>query len=459
MISAVAKELGHKVELFDLTTIPIGQELSAFRSRLSDFKPNILGISLRSNELSFIKKLLSSNNLENTIIIFGGPHSTLSPEEVITMADIVVIGEGEVTFSELLKRIENNEDITRVLGCWVKKDGEIFKNEMRELIGDLDTLPFPDWGIFNIIHYQNNYAMNYFKGARVIGVFEGSRGCPYGCTYCTNAYVRTLFKGKGVWRREKSPERLIEEMQRFREKYGLDGVVFVDEIIISKTDKTRRFRDLFLSKINVPFAFMERPENMIDERVRLIREAGAITVSIGIESGDEELRRNILNRHYTQEQVISAFHTAKKYGLKTHAFTMIGLPEQDEESINKTHELLREAQPDTVQASVFYPFRRTRLFDMMVKRGELDPNITMPKSYHKTDDVELKRYQFILLYYYLPRFLVNVFMFVQTRSFPRRLFNFFLVLIRRYRIEGLLSAIEYLSSVVKRRCDKWRQGK
>jgi len=448
MISAVAKELGHQVELFDLTTVPSGQETSAFQSRLSDFRPDILGVSLRSNELPFIKELLSSVSLENTITVFGGPHATVSPEEVIPMADVVVIGEGEATFAELLKRIENNEDITDVLGCWVRKNGEIFKNEMRELIADLDTLPFPDWEIFDTIHFSNNYAMTYFKGAKIIGVFEGSRGCPYACTYCTNAYMRTLFRGKGVWRREKSPERLIEEMRLFRERYGLEGVVFVDEILLSNIDKTRRFRDLFLSEIGVPFAFMERPENMTEERVRLISEAGAIMVSIGIESGDQELRKKVLNRHYTQEQVISAFHTAKKHGLRTHAFTMIGLPEQDVESINKTHKLLREAQPDTVQTSVFYPLRRTRLFDKMVQRGELDPDNTMPRSYHETDDIELKRYQFLLLYYYLPKSLVSVFLFAQSRRFTRRLFSLFLGLVKLYRNRGLLSTIEY---VVKRR--------
>ena len=123
---------------------------------------------------------------------------------------------------------------------------------------------------------------------------------------------------------------------------------------------------------------------------------------------------------------------------------MVGLPEQDAESINKTYQLLRKAQPDTVQASVFYPFRRTRLFDMMVQRGELDPNTTMPESYHETEDIELNKYQFFLLYYYLPRFLVNVFLIVQTRRFTRRLFNFFLVLIRHYRNRGFLSSVEYL---------------
>ena len=131
MISAVAKELGHQVELFDFTTITLGQEVSSLQARISDFKPDILGVSLHSNEWSFVKELLSSISLGDTITIFGGSHPTIAPEEVITVADVVVIGEGEATFSELLKRIERNEDITRVSGCWVRKNGEIFKNEMR----------------------------------------------------------------------------------------------------------------------------------------------------------------------------------------------------------------------------------------------------------------------------------------------------------------------------------------
>jgi len=454
MISAVAKGLGHQVKLFDFTKVLDGQEVTAFHSKLTSFKPDVLGVSIRSNEWTFAKELFNLINLENTITIFGGPHATVSPEEVISIADIVVLGEGEETFSELLKKIEKKEDFTKVAGCWVRKDGKIFKNEMRELISDLDTLPYPDWDIFNDMYFTRVDSTHILKNVGVVGTFEASRGCVFNCTYCTNGYMKMLFKGKGVWRREKSPERVIKEMQIFKEKYGLDAVSFVDEIFLTKTDKVRKFRDLYLSEINVPFAFMERPENMTEEKVKLISDAGVAMISIGIESGDEELRRTVLNRYHTQDRIISAFHTAKKYGIKTHAFTMIGIPGQDIESINKTYQMVKEVQPTTVQTSVFYPLKRTRLFDMLVQQGKFDPKESMTRGYFETDDIDMIKHQFLITNYYLPRFMLHMLFFARRRRITKRLFDFFLHLVVYYRYWGILSTVRYFFTVGIRKVRK-----
>ncbi len=333
MIAAVAHQLGHECSLYDLTTVPDeGEEFSTFKSKLDSFDPDLLAVSCRSNEWSFINQLFQSVDAGNILKVFGGPHATVAPEEVINIADIVVIGEGEDTFSELLKRIAGGEDITNIAGTWVKQGSRIIKNEIRNLISDLDELPFPYWKIFDDIHYYDSYVKRDFKGATVVGTFERTRGCPYACTYCTNDYVQALYKGKGKWRREKSPERIIQEVQLFRDEYGLDCIHWIDAVVLTNIDRLKIFRDIYSSEIGVPFGFNERPENMTDEKVSIIKQAGAQLVSIGIESGDENIRRNLLNRHHSQETIISAFRTAKKYGLTTHAFTMIGFPGEDRDS-------------------------------------------------------------------------------------------------------------------------------
>lgn len=457
MISAVAKELGHEIALYDLTLIPKEEEFSSFRSMLANFKPDMLAVSCRSNEWPFLKQLFREVNTESLTKVFGGPHATVAPEEVITLADIVVIGEGEETFSELLEKIEKNQNYTNVLGCWVKRDGQIFRNPMRRLISDLDTLPIPNWKIFNDVHYYESYIKTSQRGVNVIGTFEKSRGCPYACSYCTNNYLRSLYKDGGIWRREKSPERIVKEMELFKKEYGLDFVYFVDEILLTRTDEIKRFRDLYRAKINVPFLFMERPENMRDEKVRLIREAGATNISIGIESGDEKLRRDLLNRHHSQETIISAFHTARKYGIKTHAFNMIGFPGQDKNSMAKSYQLLKKARPDTVQTTIFYPLKRTQLYDMMVQDGSLSPNAEMVTDYYKTDDMELIEFQFLLTYYYLPRFFLKIYLFVRNWNFLNKWFNIFLDLARKYRQGGLSFIGFILLNALKRKIRFFRK--
>ena len=407
MLAAVAHQQGHRCDLYDLTTIPRRQWVSAFRAKLQSFDPDLLAVSCRSNEWSFIEELFHSVKVDNRLKVFGGAHATVAPEEVIRIADVVVIGEGEDTFAELLEKGARGDDTTNISGCWVKEGDRIFKNEMRNLISDVDKLPFPYWKIFDDIHFYDSYAKRHFEGAKVVGTFENSRGCPYACSYCTNDYVRTLYEGKGKWRREKSPERIVQEVRLFRDEYGLEGVYWIYEVLLTGTGRLEKFRDLYVSEIGVPFCFMERPENMTDRKVEIIKQAGAKMVAVGIESGDENIRNNLLNRRHSQKTVISAFQTAKKYGISTHAFTMIGFPGETKDSIMETYELLKKAQPDTVQTTIFYPLKGTKLLEEVVNKELFDPNTPMPNNYYDVSHLnfpankqrELLRYQYLLSFY------------------------------------------------------------
>jgi len=434
MIAAIARQLGHECDIFDLTTIP-KDEVLVFKSKIDSFSPDILAVSCRSNEWLFINHLLKSVNVGNILKVFGGSHATVAPEEVIEIADVVVMGEGEETFSELLNKIESGEDIINVAGCWIKQNGRIIKNEMRKLVPNLDTLPFPYWAIFDDIHYSDSYIKNLFNGAEVVGTFEISRGCPYSCTYCTNDYVRTLYKGKGKWRREKSVERVMQEIKQFRDEYGLDYIYWIDEVMLTKVDWLEKFRDVYSSEVGVPFVFMERPENMTDEKVRIISQAGAHRVSIGIESGDDNMRRNILNRHHSRETIVSAFQTAHKYNIITHAFSMVGFPGEDRKSINETYKLLKEAKPDTVQTTIFYPLKGTHLFKKVIDEELFTPDLPMPNSYYKGSFLnfsksrkkEILRYQFLLTnyksktVYFLVMIHFNIFLMVVLNKIIKRL--------------------------------------
>lgn len=390
-IAGVARRLGHECQLYDLTVTPRGEDISSFKSKLESYEPDLLAVSCRSNEWTFTDELFRSVDTGRALKVFGGPHATVAPEEVIEIADIVVLGEGEQTFEDLLQGIVGGNDISATPGCWGKKGGQIVKNEMRNLISDLDTLPTPYWELFDDTHYRDSFVKERITGAKVVGSFEGSRGCPYACTYCTNDYVRNLYKGKGKWRREKSPERIVEEIILFREKYGLDFIYWVDEVMLTNMDRLKAFRDLYRAKVGVPFCFMERPENMTDEKVRVIKEAGAQIASIGIESGDEQLRKNLLNRRLSTEKIVSAFRASRKYGITSHAFTIIGFPHESDDSAKETFKLLKEARPDTAQTTIFYPLRKTKLYDIVVEEGLFNPDSPMPNRYYYGSSLEFSK--------------------------------------------------------------------
>jgi len=407
MLSAVAKQLGHECALYDLTIVPQRREITDFVSKVKSFRPDVLAITCRSNEWNYIKRMLTSTDTSSIIKILGGPHVTLAPEDAVKIADTVVLGEGEETFRELLIKIDGGADFRNVAGTWSRQGDKITKNKGRLLIQDINTLPLPDWEIFDDIHYYNSYIKKIFKGSKTVGTFEGSRGCPYNCTYCSNQAFRDVYEDKTPWRREKTPQRLIEEMKEFRSRYDLDCIYFVDEVFLTRYERLEEFRDLYSKEIGVPFTFMERPENMTEKKAKVISESGAKFVALGIESGDQDLRKSLLKRRHSQEKIVSAFHTAKKNGISTHAFTMIGFPGQDRKSVFQTYNLLREAKPDTVQASIFYPLVGTELFDKVVAEGLFDPDTSMPEHYYRGSSLnyskekkdEIMRDQYLLMYY------------------------------------------------------------
>jgi len=195
--------------------------------------------------------------------------------------------------------------------------------------------------------------------------------------------------GGRSWRREKSPERMAEEVHALKKLLGgLDYIYFVDEIFLTQRPRLERFRDVFSSQVNIPFTFMERPELITEEKMKLISEAGAAAVAIGVESGDEEFRKKALDRKTPQGKVIEAFRLAKKYGLHTHAFNMVGLPGETADVLRKNFELLAQIQPDSFQVTIFYPLRGTVLHDYCKKQGYLTDD-EMPENYYESTVLEL----------------------------------------------------------------------
>lgn len=411
MLAGIAKEERVEYDIFDLFNVPAQEELIAFQKKLSSSNPDIIAVSCRSNEWPLVQKLFDASDTKSQLKIFGGPHVTAVPGEVLDIADIAVIGEGEETFRELLRKIKSNKPLDAIKGCWIRKNGKIIKNELRTLIADLDTLPLPDWKVFDDYYYQNSPLTTHFgRKIKIIGSFEGSRGCPFSCAYCNNNYLRKLYNGKGKWRREKSPKRLIKEIKAFKLLYGLQAVFFIDEIFLTRIERIQLFKEQYISEIHLPFLFLERPENMNDNKVNLIKEAGAIKVFIGIESGDEEMRKKLLNRMHSQETIISAFKTAKKYKIHAHAFTMIGFPGETRETIFKTLQLLKQARPDSVQTTTYYPMKGTDLYDYLLQEGIFNPAHSVIDTFYgesylnldKEHKSKLFKYHMLLTHYKSP---------------------------------------------------------
>lgn len=394
MLSAMLKKGGHQTDLFDITFLTDGSEEREFLKKVKSFTPDLIAISCRSNEWEYTRGLLKKARELGIKTVVGGPHPTVIPEKVIEDCDYLVQGEGEHAMLELANALEKGKDPSMIKNLWMKKGGEIIRNPVRPLIQDLDSLPMPDVDLFSQKHLSKCliFSMTWRKQQKIpkgILLVETSRGCPFSCTYCINPFLQNLYKGQR-YHREKSIDRVMNEIKFWREKYEFDFIYLVDEILLIKTDRIREFCEKYKKEINLPFYFLTRPETVTKEKIEMMVDAGAKFTGIGIEAGNEEFRRKVLNRQVSQQQLRNAFRICRECGLHTNAYNMIGFPSETRNNIQDTLEINDEIKPDNVQVSIFSPYEGTPLRDMAVMEGFLDKDAKVFTSYYKGTQIRFK---------------------------------------------------------------------
>lgn len=368
LLSVISQK--HQTAFFDFTVIPQGEEYGAYMEMFRNFKPDYVLISCRSNEWGVVKWIIENSYPVPSIV--GGIHPTVAPEEVLERAKFAIRGEGEGAIEELLDKLEKGEDTTNIPNVWTRQKGKVYQNDVRDLIQDLDTLPLPLWRAFDGVHYFKSYIKNLFPDIECVGTFETSRGCPYSCTYCCNYFLHDLYKGKGKYHRRKSPERVLKEIEEFKKIYPkCNFLYFVDDTFMVDREWLEEFSEGY---DKTPFVFMTRAEMATPDKMKLAADMGARAVSIGIESGNEKFRKEVLGRTMSNDQIIQAFKTAKDYGLKVYSFNMVGLPDETPDDILATIELNKKVKPDIAQFTIFFPFKGTRLFDICKEKGYINGN-------------------------------------------------------------------------------------
>ncbi|MHB0914824.1 MAG: B12-binding domain-containing radical SAM protein [Thermoleophilia bacterium] len=375
-LAGTLRREGHEYRLFDITFLKDSEIADAYCQAIIDFKPDVIGVSCRSTEWETARSIIRMSDA-SVPVIFGGPHATIDPEQVIAdgAVDMLVRGEGEGAIVDVLEGLEAGADLGSVANLWLKRDnGEIVRNELRDLTADLDTLAMPEWDLWDQRHFQEHYHQVFYPAAKIFGDLETSRGCPYACPYCLTPVLQKLYKGKGKYHREKSPQRVVAEVRKLMRERDIDYVRFVDETFIMNHKRIHELCRLYEDEVGLPFSFSTRPETVKEDTMTQLAKAGANCVSFGLESGNENYRREMLNRKTKQQEIIDAVRICKQFGVKTFAFVMIGLPREDRGKIQDTLELINLLQPDVFQITIFYPFQGTPFYRYCVDEGLLDPD-------------------------------------------------------------------------------------
>lgn len=387
-LSAMLKKKGHTVELFDTSfmfnTIEYHSQdeyddiIWRLQEKVKDF--DVIAISCRTNEWGFVQMILEK--IKHPNIVLGGPHPTVAPEECIKYCENICIGEGE----EAIVEFSENPKQTSTKNFWFRKGLKVIKNPLRPLIQNLDSLPLPDWEIWDKRHLYDSYQTK--KGDIKFGPYEFSRGCPFNCTYCINKHMQQLYKGQ-KYHREKSIKKSIGEMKILKKKYDLKIFYIIDETFLLDFKRVKEFSKLYKKEIGIPFNIMTRPEIVTEGKLKLIKDAGCYILSIGIEQGNEEYRKKHLSRHMTNKQIEKAFALCKKIGIQTMSFNMVGLPYENRKLVFDTINLNRKVKPDIIQISIFFPFPGTELRTVCQKEGIIMWEEKMLASYYKESVLSL----------------------------------------------------------------------
>jgi len=336
----LTKPIRHKV-------YPDKNDVNLLINLLLGLKPDLIGISV-SSSCFIIARVLTSKIKErlNIPVIWGGIHPTLCPEECIPYTDMVCIGEGEYPMLEVVQKLENKQPLTGIKNLWIKhQDGSIEKNPLRELILNLDSLPYPDF-----VDYGNKYLIDKTKLIRVSPInasylksaysITSSRGCPFLCSYCCNSVLKSIYDNKGDYVRRRSVENVINELEYIRENREITMIKFWDDVFTYDEDWIAKFVELYRKKIALPFTCYTHPEYTHKNIIKMLRDAGLVIIDIGIQSGSQEFCRDKFKRYQSNEKIIEFAYFLKELGVKPRYNLIMDNPLEDDEDFNASVDFL-----------------------------------------------------------------------------------------------------------------------
>ncbi len=343
-----------------------------FVQTVDNYKPDIIGVSATDDTYELGIKLVASVKNRNIFTIVGGVYPTFSPEKVINNknVDAICVGEGEEALVELCRRMIDNESIANIKNIWVKENGRICKNSMRAAI-DLDKLPYEDYTLFE---EKRLYRPMQGKIYRMIPITI-DRGCPYNCSYCAAPSQRLLYKNEELGRyfRIKSTKRVIDELQHNIDKYKADYVYFNSETFFAKKeDSIEEFAREYAKKIGLPFWCQTRIETITENRIKILEDMNCDRISIGLEHGNEEFRKKILKKPFSNKQVINAFNLLERSRIPVTVNNIIGFPDETRDIAFDTILLNRKISADSYTVCIFTPFTGTPLRQYCIDKGYLE---------------------------------------------------------------------------------------
>jgi radical SAM superfamily enzyme YgiQ (UPF0313 family) len=307
------------------------------------------------------------NHYPDIYLIFGGPHASLNPDEVILSdCDALCIGEGEYPVLELVSQLEKGVTPSGIANLWIKQGSEVEKTAPRPFIQDLDSLPFPDREMWQTWLEERPKARHQILAGR---------GCPFQCTYCCNHALKKLSPGTYV--RFRSAENIIAEISSITARFPTTDEIYLEiesfsinkEWAIELCSKLEGFNRNRRQPLSFGVNLRVIPNADLESLLVACKKSNFRFLNIGLESGSEKIRREVLKRNYSNEDIINVTTLARKYGLQVSFLNMIGIPGETIDDFKETVRMNRTCMPDWHQTSIFFPYPGTDLYYLCQEQG------------------------------------------------------------------------------------------
>jgi len=376
-ISAFLEENGVPHEVFDTTF----SSKKDFENHLLKIIPDCIGIYVnlmtKLNVLEIIKFVKSQKELIHTKVILGGPDIRYNYEHFLNHgADYLVIGEGEESFYELIKTLDTNkrQSLMDIPGIGFKDiDGNPKLTGDRILVKNIDELPLPNRKKIDIAAYQSVWKKHH--GSDAISV-STMRGCPYTCRWCSRAVY-------GLSYRRRSPVKVIDELENIQTDYHPDTLWFVDDVFTISHKWMNEFtNELKRRNLKINYECITRSDRMNEEVISMLKDSGCFRVWIGAESGSQKII-DAMDRRVDVEQVREIIKLARKHGIETGTFIMLGYPGETEKDIEETIKHLKASNPDYFTITIAYPIKGTEFYQ--------EVEATQTKQFDWTNNTDRER--------------------------------------------------------------------
>lgn len=364
---------GFDVEVFD-TTFSRPQDLIR---HLQTESPSVLGVYANLMTRKRVIEILRIAREAGWKTVVGGPEPGAYVREYLDAgADVVVMGEGEITMEELLPALRANSEsvLAKVNGiAFLDENGQVHQTASRPQIADLDAQPWPARDAIDVTRYVRTWRDAHGQGSLS---FITARGCPYHCRWCSHQVF-------GMTHRRRKPPTVVDEVEWLLSTYRPDMVWIADDVFTIHHGWLRQYTaEMRRRNLRVPFECISRADRLNDEVVDLLAELGCFRVWIGSESGSQRIL-NAMERGVTVEQVHSAVHMCKTRGIQTGMFLMWGYEGEELQDIEATIDHVKRSDPDIFFTTVAYPIKGTPYYQRVAG------SLVQLKPWGETSDREL----------------------------------------------------------------------